>query len=190
MVVTTPAPKATPAPAVETSGKSIAVLPFENLSVDPENVYFTDGGGRRNPIRPREVVGPLSHQPHQRDAIQEYEAQPAGNRAGFKSDAGADAGLGRKEEALREGRRAVALLPLEKDALNGVRVRQFLAIIYAGSGEKELACQQLSTPLALPASVRFGELRLHPFWDPFRGEFCFEKILAGLAPKSAATTKP
>ena len=95
-----------------------------------------------------------------------------------------DAGLGRKEDALREGRRAIELLPLEKDALNGVRVREFLAIIYAWTGEKELACQQLSTTLQLPASVSYGELRLHPYWDPLRGEPCFEKIITSLAPKN------
>ncbi len=94
-----------------------------------------------------------------------------------------DAGLGRKEDALREGRRAVELLPLEKDALNGVRVREFLSIIYGWTGEKELACQQLSTTLQLPASVSYGELRLHPYWDPLRGETCFETIVTTLAPK-------
>jgi serine/threonine-protein kinase len=93
-----------------------------------------------------------------------------------------DAGLGRKEDALREGRRAVELVPLEKDALNGVRVREFLAIIYGWTGEKALACEQLSTTLQLPASVSYGELRLHPYWDPLRGEACFEKIVASLAP--------
>ncbi|MEY2496767.1 MAG: eukaryotic-like serine/threonine-protein kinase [Verrucomicrobiota bacterium] len=93
-----------------------------------------------------------------------------------------DAGLGRKEDALREGRRAVELVPLEKDALNGVRVREFLAVIYGWTGEKALACQQLSTTLQLPASVSYGELRLHPYWDPLRGEACFEKIVTSLAP--------
>ena len=95
-----------------------------------------------------------------------------------------DAALGRKEEALREGRHAVELLPLEQDALNGLRVRQFLAVIYGWTGEKDLACQQLVTTLDLPASVSYGELRLHPYWDPLRGEPCFEKIVAGLAPKN------
>ncbi len=95
-----------------------------------------------------------------------------------------DAALGRKEEALREGRRAVDLLPLERDALNGLRVRQFLAVIYAWTGEKDLACQQLVSTLDLPASASYGELRLHPYWDPLRGDPCFEKIVAALAPKN------
>ena len=95
-----------------------------------------------------------------------------------------DAALGRKEEALREGRRAVELLPLERDALNGLRVREFLAMIYAWSGEQEMASRQLAGTLQLPAAVSYGELRLHPYWDPLRGDGSFEKIIAGLAPKN------
>jgi hypothetical protein len=53
------------------------------------------------------------------------------------------------------------------------------------TGEKDLACQQLVATLDLPASVSYGELRLHPYWDPLRGDPCFEKIVAGLAPKNA-----
>jgi serine/threonine-protein kinase len=95
-----------------------------------------------------------------------------------------DAALGRKEDAIREGRRAVELLPLERDALNGMLVRQFLAVIYAWTGEKDSACQQLASTLQLPASASYGELRLHPYWDPLRGDACFEKIAASLAPKT------
>ncbi len=94
-----------------------------------------------------------------------------------------DAALGRKEDALREGRRAVELLPLERDAANGLLVRTFLAMIYAWTGEKDQACQQLASTLQIPASVSYGELRLHPYWDPLRGDPCFEKIVASLAPK-------
>ncbi|HZE12852.1 MAG TPA: hypothetical protein VE086_03765, partial [Chthoniobacterales bacterium] len=96
-----------------------------------------------------------------------------------------DAALGRKEDALREGRRAVELLPVERDALNSVRVREFLAIIYAWTGEWDLACEQLEAATKLPASASYGNLRLHPYWDPLRGNPRFEKIVAGFAPKSA-----
>jgi serine/threonine-protein kinase len=96
-----------------------------------------------------------------------------------------DAALGRKEEALREGRRATELLPIERDALNGVRVRAFLAMIYAWTGEKELACQQLAATIPFPGSASYGQLRLHPYWDALRGDARFEKIVASLAPKKA-----
>ena len=93
-----------------------------------------------------------------------------------------DAGLGRKEDALREGRRAAEMLPIEKDALNGVRVREFLAIIYAWVGEKGLATEQLEAVTKFPASSSYGQLRLHPYWDPLRGDARFEKIVASFAP--------
>jgi TolB-like protein/predicted Ser/Thr protein kinase/Tfp pilus assembly protein PilF len=94
-----------------------------------------------------------------------------------------DAALGRKEEALREGRRAVQLLPVEKDALDGKFLIKNLAIIAAWVGEKDLACEQLAILIRPPTGVRYGVLKLMPFWDPLRGEPCFEKIVNSLAPK-------
>jgi serine/threonine-protein kinase len=97
-----------------------------------------------------------------------------------------DAALGRKEDALREGRRAVELLPAEKDAINGILMIKYLAMIAAWVGEKDLACEQLATAVRLPTSgldLSYGELKLMPFWDPLRGDPCFEKIVASLAPK-------
>jgi serine/threonine-protein kinase len=93
-----------------------------------------------------------------------------------------DAMLGRKEEAIREGRRAVELLPVERDALNSVRMREFLAIIYAWTGEKDLACEQLEAATKFPCSASYGQLKLHPFWDPLRGDPRFDKIVASFAP--------
>ncbi|MEY2564070.1 MAG: hypothetical protein QOH88_2263 [Verrucomicrobiota bacterium] len=67
--------------------------------------------------------------------------------------------------------------------LNGVRVLEILAVIYAWTGEKDLACEQLEVITKLPASVSYGQLRLYPYWDPLRGYERFEKIVASLAPK-------
>jgi TolB-like protein/Tfp pilus assembly protein PilF len=97
-----------------------------------------------------------------------------------------DAALGRKEDALREGRCAVELLPVEKDSVNGLHMIEHLAIIAAWVGEKDLACEQLAKAIRYPmypSAVSYGELKLMPFWDPLRGEPCFEKIVASLAPK-------
>jgi TolB-like protein/Tfp pilus assembly protein PilF len=97
-----------------------------------------------------------------------------------------DAALGRKEEALREGRRAVELLPVEKDPVNGMIMIEYLAMIAAWVGEKDLACEQLATAVRCPTSgmdLSYGELKLMPFWDPLRGDPRFEKIVASLAPK-------
>ncbi len=94
-----------------------------------------------------------------------------------------DAGLGRKEEALREGRRALELLPVEKDALVGQYLIRYFAVIAAWVGEKDLACEQLAIAVRPPSNVTYGELKLLPLWDPLRGEPCFEKIVASLSPK-------
>jgi TolB-like protein/Tfp pilus assembly protein PilF len=97
-----------------------------------------------------------------------------------------DAALGRKDLALDEGRRAIALTPLEKDVANGSRVLQYFAITAAWAGEKELALQQLEAGLRAPAAslmLSYGALKLHPVWDPLRGDPRFEKIVESLAPK-------
>ena len=94
-----------------------------------------------------------------------------------------DAGLGRKEEALREGRRAIELLPVDKDAINGPAMIEYLAVIAAWVGNNDLACEQLATAIRVPNSPSYGQLKLLPFWDPLRGDPRFEKIVASLAPK-------
>ncbi|PYL75881.1 MAG: hypothetical protein DMF26_07445, partial [Verrucomicrobia bacterium] len=94
-----------------------------------------------------------------------------------------DAALGRKDEALREGRRAVELLPVEKDSINGAAMIHYLAMIAAWIGEKNLAFEQLAFSAHTPAGVTYGELKLDPFWDPLRSDPRFEKIVASLAPK-------
>jgi serine/threonine-protein kinase len=97
-----------------------------------------------------------------------------------------DAALGRKEEALREGRRALELLPVEKDSVNGMNMIKYWAMIAAWVGEKDLACEQLATAIRCPLSgldLSYGELKLMPWWDPLRGDPRFEKIVASLAPK-------
>jgi serine/threonine-protein kinase len=94
-----------------------------------------------------------------------------------------DAALGRKEEAMGEGRRAVALLPMEKDPINGVAMIKYLAMIAAWVGDNDLACQQLAIAVRPPSRLTYGQLKLLPFWDPLRGDPCFEKIVASLAPK-------
>ena len=97
-----------------------------------------------------------------------------------------DAALGRKDLALDEGRRAIALTPLEKDVNNGSRVLQYFAITAAWAGEKELALQQLEAGLRAPTAslmLSYGALKLFPVWDPLRGDPRFEKIVESLAPK-------
>jgi tetratricopeptide (TPR) repeat protein len=90
-----------------------------------------------------------------------------------------DAALGRKEDAIREGRHAVKLLPITKDAMAGAVVLTNLAIIYAWTGQKDLALEQLAIAIRIPSSnfLSYGQLKLHPFWDPLRGDPRFEKLI-------------
>jgi hypothetical protein len=98
-----------------------------------------------------------------------------------------DAGLGRKEAALEEARRAVELLPVEKDSVNGSRMLVYFAIVAGWAGEKDLALEQLELGLRAPnpssALLNYGALKLLPFWDPLRGDPRFEKIVTSLAPE-------
>jgi TolB-like protein/predicted Ser/Thr protein kinase len=95
-----------------------------------------------------------------------------------------DAALGNKEDAIREGERAVELIPINKSAIEGPILMQYLAVIYAWAGDKNRAIERLAEAAKLPGShVTYGYLRLHPLWDPLRGDPRFEAIVASLAPK-------
>ena len=58
-----------------------------------------------------------------------------------------------------------------------------LALVYAWIGEKDLAFEQLTAVASTPGQLSYGQLRLHPYWDPLRGDPRFEKILALFTPK-------
>jgi TolB-like protein/tRNA A-37 threonylcarbamoyl transferase component Bud32/Flp pilus assembly protein TadD len=94
-----------------------------------------------------------------------------------------DAGLGRKEEALREGRRAIELVPVEKNSLHRGFVLTGFALICAWIGERDLAITQLEDVVKMPGGPSYGALRLDPLWDPLRDDPRFEKIVDSLAPK-------
>src|SRR5437773_2552689 len=94
-----------------------------------------------------------------------------------------DAGLDKKEEALKEGQRACELLPISKDAIDGASLAMNLAQIYTWLGDKDRAIEQIATLERIPNPLSYGLLKLHPYWDSLRGDPRFEKIVASLAPK-------
>jgi TolB-like protein/Tfp pilus assembly protein PilF len=103
-----------------------------------------------------------------------------------------DALLGRKEEALREGRRAMELAPVTQEAMFGscpteVCATRAFALLCARVGETDLALEQLEAVTKIPGGPSYGELRLDPMWDPLRGNPRFEKIIASLAPKETVS---
>jgi eukaryotic-like serine/threonine-protein kinase len=90
-----------------------------------------------------------------------------------------DAGLGREEEAIREALQAVELQPIAKDSLNGPGWVANLALVYAWTGERDRALEQLEIVATLPGyAPTYGDLRLNPCWDDLRGDKRFDKIVA------------
>jgi TolB-like protein/Flp pilus assembly protein TadD len=97
-----------------------------------------------------------------------------------------DAALGRREEALREGRRAIELLPVEEDSLAGSHMLVYFAMIAAWAGEKDTALHFLAANGQSPGGytvATYGALKLLPFWDPLRADPRFERIVASHAPR-------
>jgi tetratricopeptide (TPR) repeat protein len=102
-------------------------------------------------------------------------------RAGYLSEiAKLDAGLGRKEEAIREARQAVDLMPITKESLAGPNLVANLALVYAWTGERDRALEQLEKVATVPGEgiPTYGDLRFNPCWDDLRGDPRFDKIVA------------
>jgi len=87
------------------------------------------------------------------------------------------AGLGEKDAAIAEGKRAVALLPESQDALDGPKMTLMLAQIYAWTGENDAALELLERSLITPAGVTVSSLKLDPIWDPLRSDARFQALV-------------
>jgi serine/threonine-protein kinase len=94
------------------------------------------------------------------------------------------AGLGRREEAIREGRRAVELRPVTKDTWLGVDMLRSLAVVYATLGEADSAVKQLRVLLDVPSWISPAALRADPTWDPIRQHAGFRRLIASLTGRS------
>ncbi|HET6271341.1 MAG TPA: protein kinase [Bacteroidota bacterium] len=88
------------------------------------------------------------------------------------------AGLGRKEEAIRVGKRGVDLMPVTKEAWRGAYREFELAKVYAIVGDQELAIDILEHLLTMPFNVSAHWLRLDPVWTPLRTNARFQKLIA------------
>src|SRR5213596_1041265 len=99
--------------------------------------------------------------------------------------------MGRKEDAVREGRRAIELKPISKDVIEGAVVEAFLAMIYANTGQPDEAIARIERLLTVPfavdycdESITLSDLRTRWEWDPLRKDSRFQKIIAGPEPKT------
>jgi tetratricopeptide (TPR) repeat protein len=88
------------------------------------------------------------------------------------------AGLGRKQDAIREGEQAVALLPVRSDALRGHYREWDLARIYTMVGQHDLAVDRLEYLLSVPGYLTVPWLRIDPAWGPLRGHPRFQRLVA------------
>jgi len=93
-----------------------------------------------------------------------------------------DALLGHKDDAISEGERAVELLPVSKDAVDGPLVAMNLAVVYAWADHPDLAFQQLDILSKVPYGLFYNHLKLEPYFDPLRKDPRYDKLLAALAP--------
>src|SRR5437588_666830 len=94
-----------------------------------------------------------------------------------------DAGLARKEDAVREGRRAVELRPISEDADDGANLLGSLAMIYAWVGQVDAAMDQLIFLAKTPGGPAYGQLKYDPVWDALRSDPRFAGMLATLQPR-------
>jgi tetratricopeptide (TPR) repeat protein len=103
-----------------------------------------------------------------------------------------DAGLGHKEQAVQEGKRACELTPFKVNNFDATTVHCNLAVVYAWTAENDLAIAELSTLVDRPAmgsgiaQPTYGDLRLNPLWDPLRSEPRFEALVQRLAPVASS----
>jgi hypothetical protein len=92
--------------------------------------------------------------------------------------------VGRKEESIQEGRRAMEMRPISEDAEDGPCIAANVAVVYAWADQSDFAFEQLNILIKTPGfSLTYGDLKTNPGWDPLRKDPRFEKLLAELAPK-------
>jgi serine/threonine protein kinase/predicted Zn-dependent protease len=92
-----------------------------------------------------------------------------------------DAALGRREDALREANRALAMAPISKNANLGTDLAVDLAQVYAWTGQRDLAFQQLRSLVKTPKALDYGQLKLDPIWDDLRDDPRLDDLLSDLA---------
>jgi hypothetical protein len=94
-----------------------------------------------------------------------------------------DALLSKKEAAIEEAKRAIEMLPISLDAVDGPGLVINLVVVYAWVGEPDLAFETLRPLTKVPGGIFYGQLKRETYWDPLRNDPRFEELLAELAPR-------
>lgn len=151
----------------------LATLPVEKKYAMPwEGIVASLRG---EPEKAREYyAGAIVH--YQNTLAKRFDDLDALSGLGF-----AYAALGRKEEAIREARRAVELVPLSRDALDGPGQLLVLAEIYAQLADGEAALEQLAKIVRLPAGPDYGRLKFDPVWDGLQTDPRFQELMSRAA---------
>jgi TolB-like protein/Tfp pilus assembly protein PilF len=126
----------------------------------------------------------MNDKPKAREAMErarvfvEQQVRENPNEAGRHAQLGGIfAALGRKDDAIREGKRATELLPESKDAFDGPAITIGLAQIYTWTGETDQAVQLVEHSLTTPAGISVPLLKLDPVWDPLRKNPRFQALI-------------
>ena len=85
--------------------------------------------------------------------------------------------LGRKDDALREGTRAVEILPVTRDAVDAPDIQEDFAYVEMLVGEADAAVRRLAYLLSIPSDISVAQLRVDPMWDPLRGNPRFQRLV-------------
>ena len=159
-------------------------LAASNTACRIENIFFPPGSceGFLAHLRGDTIAARTALLPARAEAERIVREQPAFGEA-FCALGMIEAALGDTDKAIEHGEQAVQLVPVSKDAINGPLLMQYLSVIYSWGGQNDRAIEELKRAAAIPSTINYGVLRLHPYWDELRGDPRFEKIVASLAPK-------
>ena len=118
-----------------------------------------------------------------REKLNQRVQESPGNAKLLSNLAVVDALLGKKENAIVEAKRAVEMLPVSKDAIDGPGILMNLAAVYAWTNEPGPAIDQVEVLAKLPNGLYYGNLKCDPYWEPLRNDPRFAKLTAELAPR-------
>jgi hypothetical protein len=118
-----------------------------------------------------------------REQLDQKVQKAPGNALLLSQLAVVDALLNNKEVAIPEAKRAIELLPISKDAVDGPGIVMNLAIVYAWTDELGVAFEKLSSLTKVPNGIFYGQLKRDPYWEPLRQDPRYEKVLSELAPR-------
>jgi hypothetical protein len=98
----------------------------------------------------------------------------------------ADVALGRKEEAVQEGQRAMGMRPVSEDGKDGPMIAMKAVLVFVWANQPDLAFEKLNILIQVPRPgncLNYGDLKTNPEWDPLRKDPRFDKLLAKLEPR-------